>query len=335
MMYRIRHDRKSIALGTAVTAALACPAAVVAADDDHKVELYGVAEVRTAFRDDNDVDTFVDAARLGAKGSHPLSAIGLAGIGGRWQIEFDLPVNAGLATDDVDRGDVALRKALVHFYGGFGEVIYGRQNNQLAETKKMDQFKLDSGEFLRGPDRIGNTVTYITPTFLGGLQIVGQIATDGDVSNNAGGDQDEDVDATNVGVNYYNGPIALNFARYDTDQDDPNGELALNSFGASYSGSNWSVFGTYQNENETEYDTGGIGGSFNVDNWTLKAGVRYFEEDINNTEGTALHFLADYALSPYANAYITYVYYDDDAEDAGFESVIGVGAAISFEKTFM
>ena len=102
-------------------------------DNDKKFEIYGEVEVRSVDRDDVDLDTFVDKARIGMKGTHPLEKFN--DLKARWQIEFNLPVNS-LGTDAEDTGDTEVRKAQINLQGGFGEAIFGRQNNGLVDTKK-------------------------------------------------------------------------------------------------------------------------------------------------------------------------------------------------------
>jgi len=74
--------------------------------DDNNFEIIGSVD-----RDELDLDTFVDSARLGFKRLQILPKA--RGLKLRWQLEFDLPTNS-LASNDVDRGDAALRKGQIN-----------------------------------------------------------------------------------------------------------------------------------------------------------------------------------------------------------------------------
>ena len=167
----MKHGNSKLLVTGCISLGLLCSTTQADEESDKKFEIYGELEVRSVDRDDVDLDTFLDKARLGMKGTHPLEKFN--DLKARWQIEYNLPVNS-LGTDAEDTGDAAVRKAQINLQGGFGELIFGRQNNGLVDTKKMDQFKNDSGVFLRGPDRVGNTISYVTPSF-SGFHAYGQI----------------------------------------------------------------------------------------------------------------------------------------------------------------
>ncbi len=311
--------------------AAAFSTSVYAENEDNKFEIYGEVEARSIDRDDTDLDTFVDKARIGLKGAHVLPRF--TDLKARWQLEFDLPVN-DLATQDKDDDDVGTRKANISLQGGFGELIFGRQNNILAETKKMDSFKNDSGAFLFAPDRLGNAISYVTPTF-SGLHGYVQVASDADAEDTDGNGEDEDFDATVFGLNYFGESFFAGISRYEVDEEFPSGEVELTSFGFNYSFGQFSVFGTYQDESVTEATVAGLGLAYNLDPWTFKVGHTNFEEDTDNTEGTATHLLASYAFGNNINAFIQYVDYDSDAEqDLGRGDAISIGIDASISKLF-
>ena len=303
---------------------------LAAEDADGKFEIYGEVEVRSVDRDDTDLDTFVDKARVGMKGTHPIPKF--SDLNGRWQIEANLPVN-DLATNDTDQDEVATRKANISLQGGFGELIFGRQNNILAETKKIDSFKNDSGVFLLAPDRLGNAISYVTPSF-SGLHGYVQVASDADAEDSDGNGEDEDFDATVFGLNYLNDNLFVGASYYEVDEDFPSGEVELTSFGFNYSIADWSLFGTYQDEDVTEYNVAGLGVAYNFNDWTLKLGHRKFEEDIEDTEGSASHLAAIYSFGNNINVFIQYVDYDSDAEDLGNGDAISIGIDTAISKVF-
>ena len=292
--------------------------------NDAPLELYGVVEVRSVSRSDVDHDTYVDAARLGALQDRQLGST--QSVRGRWQVEFDLPVN-GPATDSTDSGDVSTRKALVSLKGRLGEVIFGRQNNILADTKKMDQFKNDSGVFLQGPDRLGNALSYVTPT-AGGVHGYVHVASDVDAEEPA-----SDADATVFGLNYRTENFYAGLSKLDVDEEFDSGEVDLFSAGASYTFGNFTLFGTYQSEDVTGTDYFGLGAAYTLEDWTFKVASASFDNDADE-EGSATFLLADRALGKHASAFIQYVDYDSDAESIGYGDAVSVGVALSFSKVF-
>ncbi|MDE1460847.1 porin [Spartinivicinus poritis] len=301
-------------------------------DDD--IELYGEIEIRSLDRETTDLDTIVDKARIGFKGAHKLN---MSGVKGRWQIEFNLPSDNDPANDSTDDGDVGLRKANVGLQGDFGEVIFGRQNNILADTKVIDTFKNDSGVFLFAPDRLGNAMTYVTPN-MGGFHGYVQVATDADPEEN-------DVDATVWGANYSDDTFYFGISRYDEDDDYIGAERDVTSLGAKASFGDFSVFGTLQDEDHTNTLVYGVGIGLTMNDWTFKTALYGFDSDDDgrfgaadgsDDEGRALFFLADYALGHGISTFAQYVYYDEDAEDEGFGgSVFSVGIAAEISRTLM
>ncbi|WP_165839971.1 porin [Motiliproteus coralliicola] len=286
--------------------------------------IYGTVEVRSVDRDDTDLDTFVDAARLGAKQSIKLDKFD--DLEARWQIEFDLANNAGLGTDDRDVGDVGVRKAQINLKNGFGEAIFGRQNNLMAAAKKIDQFKNDSGVFTQGPDRVGNALSYVTPSFgpvNGFVQVISDV--DADDSTPA-----EDADGYTLGLSVVGDSYDVQASYYEVDEDFDSGEVELTSLGGSVSLGLLGVFATYQNEEVTGNELMGLGASYKVEDVTFKAGYRAFDNDASQ-EGSAVHLLADYDLGEGVSAFVQYVEYDSDAEtNFGHGDALSVGVAYNF-----
>jgi len=326
--------RKTALSGLASICALAIPLSVAA--EDSNFEIYGDVEVRSVDRDDVDLDTFVDTARLGLKGLQLLPKA--QGIKLRWQLEFDLPKNS-LATDGEDSNDVGTRKAQVNLQGGFGEFILGRQNNLLASTKKLDTFRNDSGVFLIGPDRVGNAISYVSPS-AGGIKGFLQIVSDADAESTPETEdgvvinENEDVDATIVGLEFSLANFSGTLGRYEVDDSFPSGEVELNSLGVSVALGSFEIFSTYQDETIEDIEVFGIGAAFNTSNWTYKLGVTTFENDTANTEGTATHLIAIRDLGNSSNVFIQYVDYDSDAESDGNGDALSVGIATSISKLF-
>ncbi len=323
---------------------LLCNPTLADENTDKKFEIYGELEVRSVDRDGIDHDTFVDKARIGMKGTHPVEKFN--DFKTRWQIEYDLPLNS-LATDDVDSGDARVRKAQINLQGHFGEFIFGRQNNGLVDTKKMDQFRNDSGVFLRGPDRIGNTISYVTPSF-SGFHGYAQVAADAfteestdpvtEVTTN--GEQSEDIDATTFGINYLTDNVYVGLSRFDVDEF-YTGELELTSLGFQVGFGDFAVFGTHQDESFDDFTVAGLGVSYALNDWTFKLGHTVFEDDANlagetsDDEGAATTLLANYSLTDHVGLFVQYIDYDSDAEDGGFGGdAISIGVDASLSKLF-
>jgi len=312
--------------------------------EEKDFEIYGEVEVRSVSRDDIDLDTFVDKARLGMKGDHPLKKFD--DLEARWQIEYDLPLNS-LATDDVERGDAAVLKAQINLQGGSGELIAGRQNNGLVDTKKMDQFRNDSGVFLLRPDRVGDTLSYVTPSFAG-LHGYGQlvsdaytdVATDPETGETTSGAQSDDIDATVFGINYFSDNVYFGLSRFEV-YELFTGEQELTSLGFSVSFGDFSVFGTFQDESYDEFSVAGLGVAYGVNDWTFKVGHTMFEDDANlagetsNDEGAATTLLANYKLGNGISTFVQYIDYDSEAEAGGFGGdAISVGIDVAISKRF-
>lgn len=304
----------------ALTAACAATSTGTVLAEAGPFNLYGTVEVRTVERDDVDLDTHVDAARLGAKQTIKLNKFD--NLKARYQIEFDLSNNAGLGTDDKDNGEVGLRKAQINLIGGFGEVILGRQNNLMAQAKKIDQFKVDSGVFTQGPDRVGNAISYVTPTF-GPVNAFVQVISDVDADDATPAD---DADGGTVGLSVVGEMYDLQASYYEVNENFDSDEVELSSLGGSVSLDNLGLFATFQDDNVNGNQVIGAGVSYQMNDVVLKAGYREFDNDANE-DGSAIHLLADYDLGDGVSAFVQYVEYDSNAEanlDSGDNLSIGI-----------
>lgn len=314
-------------LATLIAACAATSAGTVLAETG-PFNLYGTVEARTVSRDNVDLDSFLDAARLGVKQTIKLDKFDDLRV--RYQIEFDLPINKGLATDGTDSGDVSIRKAQINLLGGFGEVIIGRQNHLMAQAKKIDQFKNDSGAFVLGPDRIGNAISYVTPSFNG---VNGYVQVIGDVDSDAvgvGGVKDNDLDATTFGVSVVGDMYDVQASYYDVSEDFDSGGVELTSLGGSVSLGSMGVFATYQSDDISGTDMWGAGASYKVSDTTLKAGYSTTDNDAG-LEGSYIQLLADYDMGQGVSAFVQYIDFDSDAETTlGKGDALSVGIAYNF-----
>ena len=291
------------------------------------VNLYGTVEARTVDRDGVDLDSFLDAARLGAK--QVIKRDKFDDLRARWQMEYDLPTNGSLGTADRDVGDVGIRKAQINLISdSYGELIVGRQNNLMAQAKKIDQFKNDSGAFVIGPDRIGNAISYVTPSF-GGVNGYAQVISDVD-SDTTGGVPDKDLDGTTFGVSLVGDNYDLQASIYDVNSNFDSGEVELLSLGGSVSLGSLGVFATVQSEDVSGTDMWGLGASYRLNDTTFKAGYSTTDNDAGG-EGSYIQLLADYDLGQGVSAFAQYIEYDSDAEDTlGKGDALSVGIAYNF-----
>ncbi|MEH6650356.1 MAG: porin [Motiliproteus sp.] len=310
---------------TLVTLIAACTAtsAGTALAEVGPFNIYGQVEARTVDRDDTDLDSFLDAARLGVKQSVQLDKFDDLQV--RYQIEFDLPTNS-TGTDSRDVDEVGVRKAQINLIGNFGEVIIGRQNHLMAQAKKIDQFKNDSGAFVMGPDRIGNALSYVTPSFgpvNGFVQVISDVNADQTTAT-------DDADATTLGLSVVGEMYDVQASYYDVSEDFDTDKVELASVGGSVSLDNLGLFATYQSEDFSNVDMFGIGASYQLNDTTLKIGYSATDNDNFNgvlKEGSYVQLLADYDLGEGVSAFAQYIEYDTDAEttlDKGDALSVGI-----------
>ncbi|MEH6648911.1 MAG: porin [Motiliproteus sp.] len=309
-----------------VLAACAATTAGTALAEVGPFNIYGQVEARTVDRDDTDLDSFLDAARLGVKQSVQLDKFDDLQV--RYQIEFDLPTNS-TGTDSRDVDEVGVRKAQINLIGNFGEVIIGRQNHLMAQAKKIDQFKNDSGAFVMGPDRIGNALSYVTPSF-GPVNGFVQVISDVDAADATPAD---DADGTTVGLSVVGEMYDVQASYFDVSEDFDSGEVELTSVGGSVSIDNLGLFATYQSEDVSNVDMMGVGVSYQINDTTLKLGYSNTDNDAG-LKGSYVQLLADYDLGEGVSAFAQYIEYDTDAEttlDKGDALSVGIKYAFGTE----
>ncbi|MEH6812281.1 MAG: porin [Motiliproteus sp.] len=286
--------------------------------------IYGKVEARTIDRDDVDLNSFVDKARLGLKQTIKLDKFDDLRV--RYQIEFDLPTNS-LATKSTDSDDVFVRKAQINLLGGFGEVIIGRQNHLMAQAKKIDQFKNDSGPFAMGPDRIGNALSYVTPSFNG---INGYVQVIADADDNTIPGPAKNLDGTTFGISLVGDMYDVQTSYYDVDSDFDSGAVELTSLGGSVSLGSMGLFGTYQSEDVSNVDMVGVGVSYKMNDTTLKLGYSNTDNDAG-LEGSYIQLLAHYNMGEGVSTFVQYIEYNSDAETTlGKGDALSVGIEYSF-----
>jgi predicted porin len=159
--------KKSL-IALAVAGAMTAP--VVAQAD---ATLYGNVEVEAIFAEDADADVQVDDARIGVKGSDETYIDGVSSI---YQIELEFNPE-----DTIDDGDkTTVRLAYAGLTGGFGTALAGRIANPVDATESLDMYSesVSTDYYFKNPDRLGNSIAYVSPTF-SGLSVYAAIVMEG------------------------------------------------------------------------------------------------------------------------------------------------------------
>jgi len=295
--------KKSL-IALAVAGALTAP--MVAQAD---ATLYGIAQFRLIDEDSNDLEARMAKTRLGVKGTVDNDIEGLT-TGYQFEWEFD-GNGTGASNDSV----ATMRKSHVFMEGGFGKLDFGRQNNPAASVKKGDIFGHNSAALTELPDRLGSAVVYVTPS-MGGFSAYGGFAAD-----NATGTDDDDIDASTIGLDFSAGGLGLAVSYYDLDETSD-----TTSVGASYSMDALYVGGSYQ---RTDYDAAGtdesdyfqLAGAYTIGKTTLA--LQY--EEIDNADGVdgsdeeKIAARVAYALGASAGVAVEYADYDEGNDNLVLE----------------
>ncbi|OMH39734.1 porin [Motiliproteus sp. MSK22-1] len=284
--------------------------------------LYGIAEMRLIDEDNNDLDLNMNKTRLGVKGTVDNDIEGLESF---YQFEWEFNANGDSLSGAVSN-DTTVRKSLVGLKGGFGSVIFGRQNAHASATHKADIFKRGSGYAVATPDRYGNSMSYVTPS-MGGLEAYIQVVTEANL-----GGADEDVDLTAVGVNYSANGLGAAISYTETDKESLGGAATDDSeiieAAVSYSMDAFYVAGYY-----ADIDNGGestnnfaIAASYTIGKAVLKAGYDEVENASGNDDGEQIILHAGYKLGAKAYTYVQY----QDRNDAAGNDALSLGYSLAF-----
>jgi len=318
--------KKSL-IALAVAGALTAP--MVAQAD---ATLYGISEVRLNMTEDEDADVRVSKMRLGVKGDVAFENV--EGASGFYGMEWEFNANAnGTGAQGLEgasssvANEVTVRKAFAGVKTGFGTFIGGRQNNPVDATEVTDIFTdASNGHALNNPDRLGNSLAYVTPSF-NGVEAYAAMVLDG-----ADTDAEEDVDGYVLGATYRGNGLTVAAGYWSFDENYIDGTAVTTgtaerdfwSLGASYSFGDATVMANYQ-DRETgseDIEAYSIAATYAIGNATLKAG--YYDSEVDDA-GTAsdvdsktFALNATYALGKKASAYVEWSNTDIDR---------GVGAA--------
>jgi predicted porin len=192
-----------------------------AASAQSSVTIYGIVDASVS-RIDNGGDSVVGldsgnnaASRIGFKGVEDLGN----GLKASFVLENGFNVSNGAQSSD--DGAAFSRLAYVGLGGNFGTVRLGRQNSQIKEALTViDPFSssgmVNAVDFYLGgdvPERVSNQITYVSNNYGGFSGSIGYEfgETPGDTGANRG---------YGIQLGYANGPLAVQFAYQNRNQND-------------------------------------------------------------------------------------------------------------------
>ena len=159
---------------------LAVLSAPVVAD----VTVYGKANVTIQNSDEGEgsfTELKSNASRFGLKGSEVISES--SGLQVVYKLEWQVDMSDASGT-----GNLKSRNQFVGLKGGFGEVLVGRNDTALKQSQgKIDLFNDLEGDIknvFEGENRLGDSVTYVSPSFSNVKFIGSFIASDAPDADN-------------------------------------------------------------------------------------------------------------------------------------------------------
>lgn len=309
---------------SAIAAVLGMALAGTAQADGPKV--YGKVNVSYQF-EDTDADNTdnwqlrSNASRVGVKGELPAGA-----VTGFYKVEFEVDVadNAG----GIDKG----RNQIAGVKGEFGKVFFGRHDTPVKVLGKVyDQFndyKLgDIKTTVRGENRLGNTLSYVSPKMEGVQAWLMWIPGEA-----AGTDNDGPADSISASVKYAANGLELGLG-YDSEVS---GRDTLRLV-ASFETADFEVGALFQQSDDiangsTDEETSfGISGAVKLDSANkIKAQYLTTDEDNNDADTRNQFSLGfDHKLDKKSKVFAFITATDTDVDDSG-KTNIGVGLEHKF-----
>ncbi len=250
-----------------------------------------------------------NASRFGLKGGTDLSDT----LQVVYQFEFQVNI------DDDDSETLGKRNQFVGLKGGFGQVLLGRNDTLLKQSQgKFDLFNDLQGDIkklgFKGENRLGETVTYQTPSF-NGVKLGATLALEG--SSKQAGETGYSLAAMYGDSKLKKSPLyaALAYdsdvAGYDIIRATLQGKIADFTLGAMYQ-SQEAVGGESQNGFA-------VNAAYQWDTWTAKLQYQELEEANSYSLG------ADYKLAKPTKLFAFYT--ATDKNDADY---IGIGVEHKF-----
>ena len=348
-------------LAVAIASAFAAPAFAATAN----VDVYG--QINASVENvDNGADSWNrmvtnNNSFIGFKGSEDLGS----GLKAVWQIEANLEITGNgsaptAASTGVDGNIFGTRNTFIGLAGGWGTAIIGTHDTPYKlSTGPLDLFVGTLGGYngifgSAGSQansnlfdlRTGNTIAYMSPTFMGGLDVKAAYVMGLEGVEPAGQDAS---DAYSLAATYKNGPLFVTGA-YEKHMSVGTslcvaGATCLGSgvndrdawkVGAGFTFGNFKIGGVYESMDgdgaiNIEHDTWGLMGGYQMGAFLLKASYAQ-ADDVGSTanSGTDMWAVgADYAMSKRTKVQLTYAMQDNDSNGVWG---LGQGASVANGK---
>ncbi|ASD68318.1 porin [Pseudoalteromonas piscicida] len=287
-----------------------------------EVDVYGKANVSVQSSDDgagSATEIKSNASRFGFKGSEKLDS-GLEVI---YKLEFQVDVSD--ADSKGDKDNITARNQYVGLKGNFGEVVIGRNDTALKQSQgKLDQFndlESDIKVLFKGENRLGDSISYKSPSF-NGFRVLGSfIAEDSKEGENGfstaltygdAGLKESTIYAAIAADSEVNG--------YDTVRFTVQGKVADFKLGAMYQ--------TQEKvDGSAEADGYLLNAAYKLGNATLKAQYQVIDFDAGDkVDGVSVG--VDYKLAKNAKVYGFYSTFDADNQVE--KDYLGLGIEYKF-----
>ncbi|MEJ6475807.1 porin [Pseudoalteromonas piscicida] len=287
-----------------------------------EVDVYGKANVSVQSSDDGAgsvTEIKSNASRFGFKGAEKLDS-GLEVI---YKLEFQVDVSD--ADSKGDKDNITARNQYVGLKGNFGEVVIGRNDTALKQSQgKIDQFNDLEGDIkvlFKGENRLGDSISYKSPSF-NGFKVLGSfIAEDSEEGENGfstaltygdAGLKESTIYAAIAADSEVNG--------YDTVRFTVQGKVADFKLGAMYQ--------TQEKvDGSAEADGYLLSAAYKLGNATLKAQYQVIDFDAGDkVDGVSVG--VDYKLAKNAKVYGFYSTYDADNQVE--KDYLGLGIEYKF-----
>lgn len=287
-----------------------------------EVDVYGKANVSVQSSDDGAgsvTEIKSNASRFGFKGSEKLDS-GLEVI---YKLEFQVDVSD--ADSKGDKDNITARNQYVGLKGNFGEVVIGRNDTALKQSQgKLDQFNDLEGDIkvlFKGENRLGDSISYKSPSF-NGFRVLGSfIAEDSEEGENGfstaltygdAGLKESTIYAAIAADSEVNG--------YDTVRLTVQGKVADFKLGAMYQ--------TQEKvDGSAEADGYLLNAAYKLGNATLKAQYQVIDFDAGDkVDGVSVG--VDYKLAKNAKVYGFYSTFDADNQVE--KDYLGLGIEYKF-----
>jgi len=341
--YKMNLFTKTILAGAILTA-VATPALAVDA-----ITVYGKANVVIQQADENGEDAVIEintnASRFGVKGGVEINESLNAIYKLEWEVNMTDQAHANSSDDQIKA-----RNQYVGLEGGFGHLVVGRNDTMLKQSQgKVDQFNDLEGDIkylFDGDNRLGETLTYKTPKFVGmqlGATLIAEenekqkdedwVACEDDGSNA------DKCEAMTNGVS-----IALAYGDYKLKKSPVFASIAMDSKVAGKDTIRATVYGKfvgvqlggmYQQSEKLGGDSESgymVNAAYKISDFKIKA--QYQATDLTlgkkKDSGSAISAGVDYKLAKPTKVYAYYTTFSFDADGHEDDNYVGLGMEHKF-----